>query len=73
MLYVLLNRLPIYLSIYLDETTDVTNFSQLLVCVRYYKNEKIKENFLFCMDLQTLTIAADIFDLIDGFLQKTLD
>lgn len=57
-------------SIQLDETTDVTNFAQLLVYVRYYKNDKIKEDFLFCKPLQTTTTAADIFELIDDFFKK---
>ena len=57
-------------SIQLDETTDVTNFAQLLVYVRYYKNKKIKEEFLFCKPLQTSTTAADIFDLIDDFFKE---
>ena len=57
-------------SIQLDETTNVTNFSQLLVYVRYYKNEKIKEDFLFGKPLQTSTNAADIFDLIDDFFKE---
>ncbi|XP_068226334.1 zinc finger BED domain-containing protein 5-like [Palaemon carinicauda] len=57
-------------SIQLDETTDVTNFSQLLVYVRYYKNEKIKEDFLFCKLLLTSTTAVDIFNLIDDFFKE---
>ena len=47
-------------SIQRDETNDVTNFAQLLVYVRYYKNNKMKDDFLFCKPLQTLTNAADI-------------
>ena len=57
-------------SIQLDETTDVTNLSQLLVYVRYYKNEKMKEVFLFCKPLETSTTAANIFDLIDEFFKE---
>ena len=53
-------------SIQLDETTDVTNFAQLLVYVCYYKNGKI-EDVLFCKPLQTSTTATDIFEWIDGF------
>ena len=34
------------LSIQLDETTDVTNLSQLLVYVRYHKNEKDERRVL---------------------------
>ena len=57
-------------SIQLDETTDVTNLSQLLVDVPYYKNEKMKEEFLFCKPLETSTTATDIFDLIDEFFKE---
>ena len=57
-------------SIQLDETTDVTNLAQLLVYVRYYKNNKIKEDFLFCKPLQTSTTAADIFNLINDFFKE---
>ena len=57
-------------SIQLDETTDVTNFAQLLVYVRYIKNKKMKEEFLFCKPLQTTTTATDIFDLINNFFEE---
>ena len=57
-------------SIQLDETTDVTNFSQLLVYLRYYKNVKIKEDFLFCKPPQTSITAANIFDLINDFFKE---
>ncbi len=56
-------------SIQLDETTDVANFAQLLVYVRYVKDQKMKEEFLFCRALETTTTAADIFDLINNFFE----
>ena len=57
-------------SIQLDETTDETNFSQLLVYLRYYKNVKIKEDFLFCKPPQTSITADNIFDLINDFFKE---
>ena len=41
-----INSSPVF-ALQLDETTDVSNLSQLLVYIRYVANEKINEEFLF--------------------------
>ena len=38
---------PVKFSLQLDETTDVSNLSQLAIFVRYVKDDAIKEEFLF--------------------------
>ena len=39
---------PIKVSLQLDESTDVSLCSQLLVFVQYVKEKKVVEEFLFC-------------------------
>ncbi|XP_040278289.1 protein ZBED8-like [Bufo bufo] len=60
---------PAKFSLQLDETTDVSNLSQLAVFVRYVKDDVIKEEFLFCKPLTTTTKAADVKKLVDDFFK----
>ena len=43
---------PVTILLQLDESTDVSNCS-LIAVVRYLKNKKIEESFLFCQSLET--------------------
>ena len=54
----------------LDESTDVSNMSQLIVYDRYIKDGDIKDEFLFCKTLQTMTKADDVLRLVANFFQK---
>ena len=58
---------PVKFSLQLDESTDVANCCQLLVFVRYLKDNAIKEEFLFCEPLQTTSKAADILAILETF------
>lgn len=60
---------PAKFSLQLDETTDVSNLSQLAVFVRYVKDDMIKEEFLFCKPLTTTMKAADVKKLVDDFFR----
>ena len=51
---------PIHISLQLDKSTDVSNMSQLIVYARYIKDGDIKNKFLFCEPLQTITKANDV-------------
>lgn len=57
-------------SLQLDETTDVSNSSQLIVFVCYIKIDDIKEEFLFCRPHTTTTKAADVNKLVDDFFKR---
>jgi len=57
-------------SIQLDESTDVSNCSQLLVYVRYIFEGDFKDEFLFCKTLETTTTARDVFNEVGSFLQN---
>ena len=58
---------PVF-ALQLDESTDISNLSQLLVYVRYVADERINEEFLFCRPLETTSKAVDVFQmLIDNF------
>ena len=57
-------------SLQLDESTDVSSCSQLLVYVRYVYEKEFKEEFLLCRELETTTKVQDVFVLIDNFFQE---
>jgi len=48
-------------SFQVDESTNVTSCAQLLVFVRYIRSGDIKQEFLFCKELQTTT-SADLLE-----------
>lgn len=48
-------------AIQLDETTDITNFAQLLLYVRYCFENRVIEDLLFCQALEERTTGEDIF------------
>ncbi|XP_067940539.1 protein FAM200C-like [Watersipora subatra] len=54
----------------LDESTDIASCSQLMVYARYVHNEKLKEEFLFCVLLEATTKVKDTFGLVSNFFNK---
>ena len=50
-----INSSPIRVSLQLDESTEVSNTSQLLVFVCYVENMSIRYEFLFCKKLKLTT------------------
>ena len=56
-----------FLSFQLDESTDVSSCSQLLVFVRYNNSGDIKDEFLFCSSLKTTTKADYVMEKINCF------
>jgi hypothetical protein len=50
-----------YFAIQLDESTDITNFAQLMTYVRYEFEQSVEEEFLFCESLSGRTTATEIF------------
>ena len=61
---------PVF-ALQLDESTDISNLSQLLVYVRYVADERINEEFLFCQPLETTSKAVDVFQMLIDFFDKT--
>ena len=61
---------PVF-ALQLDESTDISNLSQLLVYVRYVADERINEEFLFCQPLETTSKAVDVFQMLNDFFDKT--
>ena len=55
----------------LDESTDISNLSQLLAYVRYVADERINEEFLFCQPLETTSKQVDVFQMLIDFFDKT--
>ena len=56
-------------AIQLDESTDVTSYSQLLVYARYMKGQSIKEECLFSEPLATTTRGKDVFEIVDKYFK----
>ncbi|XP_076339961.1 zinc finger BED domain-containing protein 5-like [Tachypleus tridentatus] len=56
-------------SFQIDESTDVSSCSQLLVFVRYINSGDIKDEFLFCSALETTTKADDVMEKVSTFSQ----
>ena len=54
-----------------DESTYVSSCTQLLVLVRYIHSRDIKEEFLFCNELDTRTTSADIMEKMKTFFEAT--
>ena len=61
---------PVF-ALQLDESTDISNLSQLLVYVRYVADERINEEILFCQPLETTSKAVDVFQMLINFFDKT--
>ena len=57
-------------SIQLDESTDESNFSQLMVFVRWATTDGLQEEILYCSPLETTTRAADILVNVENFFKK---
>ena len=51
-----------------DETTNVSNLSQLAIFVRYGR-EDVKKDFLFCHPLITTTKAAEVKKFVNNFFR----
>ena len=58
----------IYFSLQIDESTDLTNFAQLMTYIRYDTAESIEEEFLFCEALSSRTTSDEIFKKINQFV-----
>ena len=61
---------PLKISIQLDESTNVSNYSQLICFVRHIKEKKVEEEFLFCQPLPRTTTAKDVFKPVKKFFIK---
>ena len=57
------------LAIQLDESTDVTLCSQLLVFARYMVEGDFKDKFIFCETLDTTTKAQDVMEIVNNLFE----
>jgi hypothetical protein len=55
---------PFPFSMQLNETTDISQCSLLLVFVRYVHADVIKEEFLFCESLLETTKVGDVLEMV---------
>ncbi|XP_071057028.1 zinc finger BED domain-containing protein 5-like [Onthophagus taurus] len=58
-----------YYALQVDESSDTTNFANLMAFVRYEKNQEIHDDFLFCQPLLGHTTGEDIFNVMNKFMQ----
>ena len=54
------------LSLQLDDSSC----SQLMVFVRYVHESNLKEEILFCDDLEPTTLGIDVMEMIDNYFDK---
>ena len=60
--------LNVMFSLQLDESTDISGFSQLLVFIHYFiHDEKINDQFLCGQEMLMRTIGEDIFKILNSF------
>ncbi|KAK2706409.1 hypothetical protein QYM36_016453 [Artemia franciscana] len=57
-------------ALQLDESTDVSGEAQVIVFVRYQDCSDIRENILFCQNLQSRTTGEELFKAIDKFFAE---
>ena len=57
-------------AIQLDKSTDITNYCQLLVYVRYAQTNIMKTELLLNHEVSTTTKGKDIFDILNSFLRR---
>ncbi|GBN52002.1 Zinc finger BED domain-containing protein 5 [Araneus ventricosus] len=57
-----------YFSIQVDESTDVSDLSILLVIARYMNVNEHEKNILLCYPLTKICTGEDIFNAIHGYL-----
>ena len=54
----------------LDESTDASSAAQLMSFVRYVTEKNVKEELLFCSELETTTKAKDVMAKVENFFHK---
>ncbi|XP_076064977.1 protein FAM200C-like [Oratosquilla oratoria] len=57
-------------AIQLDETTDVSSNSQLMVYIRYRGSDEFEEEMLLCSPLELRTRGIDVFNKVDACFKK---
>ena len=58
------------LALIVDESSDISNSTQLLVFVRFIDDYEIIIQFLCCIEMPTTNSGQDIFDMITGYHEK---
>lgn len=59
-------------SIRLDESTNIQNNAQLMICMRFRSFDGFCEEFLFCESYLTTATDLDIFQKLDDFFRKII-
>jgi len=54
----------------MDESTDVSGLSILIVFARYAHEKTIQEGLLICESLETHTTGEDIFEVVNKYFKK---
>lgn len=58
------NEDPIW-ALQIDESTDISGKAQLIAFIRFIREGKIVNQFLFCLELSETTRGQDVFCLVD--------
>jgi len=64
-----------WFAIQLDESTDITNKAILLCYIRYidYNMTDVKEEFMCCFELPSVTTSSEIFNAIDKYIRNIFE
>ncbi|GBN49564.1 Zinc finger BED domain-containing protein 5 [Araneus ventricosus] len=65
-IYERIKKIPFF-SLQMDETTDISDLSILLVIARYLNVNELEENLLLCYPLTKRCTGEDIFNTIQGY------
>ncbi|XP_072401645.1 protein FAM200C-like [Diabrotica undecimpunctata] len=60
----------LFFAIQLDESTDIAQYSQLIVYVRYIENKRMKDELLLSTKLDATTKAIDVMKAVSDFFDK---
>lgn len=66
----LIEKLKGDFAIQLDEATDMHNDAHLVCFVRFIDDNKFCEDLLFCKSIKSGTKAADLFEILDSFMEE---
>lgn len=59
-------------ALQIDESTDLSSCSQLLVSIRYVHNGKFREIFLLCFPLYTITNDEIIKKMVNDYFSDVI-
>lgn len=57
-------------ALQLDEGTDISKKAQILIYIKFIKDNQLHQEFLDCIELKTTTKSSDIYRAVHTVLNK---